>query len=385
MGYYVILHPGVLPFESYYVEKFEDLVKIEGITKDTIIYEGGPGAEPQRVEEAEEYKDLGKDWYRAGIRAQLAFARIARKAGYVLETLSQDQLTFQDYYRGIEKPVKRGDFLIRNLCNLEVEVKCRTFYGGKKQRYFCFSADDLCRHLNMQEATRTSVVVAVFRRKEDRPVSSSLCMISVDRIRELMPDLVSEEKTYGMVYRIPLHETLAGLELLRGYVLPQGESDNRWKEERMLFRRKVEMWRGEPYVLVGYYRNKEHLNWILSTGLYNVRMGMDRGALQLGLREAAVRYILLHTQGELITDKLYCIEEEGPRVFSRDLLSAKGYPGIPRHDFYLVYRISPVREVLLQGRSWNITGLSGYAGARRSAFPFTVPLSELKNSLPEEG
>lgn len=378
MGYYVILHPGRLPFESRYVDKYEELVLVEGISKEAIVYESGRENVPQRIGDSFQYRDLGEEWYRAGLRAQLLFARLARKAGFVLEELSQDQKSFRSYAKGIEDPVKRGDFLVRNLQNLEVEVKCRSFYDRGEAKYFNFSAEDLQKHLNMQRASHTRVVVAVFRRKEDHPMGATLSMITIDKIQQLIPRLETEEKPYGRVFHIPLKETEPGFGLLKSFKFTGSAAESLWREEEVC---RYDKWQqdeiGEPYVLVAYYRNQEHLDWITTTGWYNVRIGMDRGALCLGANEMRVRYILLHTKRATSTDKLFRLVESGPRVFPREMLVTKRYPGRPSHDFYLVYRINPVKEERFKGKTWDISRLKGFEGGHRSAYPFTVPLAEL--------
>lgn len=377
MGYHVIIDPGSPLIESVYVERYSDLVKVEGLTERSVIYEADARAVPEKVGHSVHYRNLAQPWYRAGLRAQAMFARMARRRGLVLKELHQDPFSFRAYAEGIGMPVKRGDFLIRNLHNLEVEVKCRTFHGSGTERYFYFPADDLQKHVNMQLSTQTPVVVAVFRRKEDGPVRESLCMIRVDRIRELAEVSAVEQGEYGAVYRIPVKETLPGFDLLQQYGI--GRIDLRLREKQATgYGKTKNMPEEKPaYVLVAYYKNQAHLQWIISRGRYNVRMGNARGALRLGVEEAGARYILLHGPGERTTGKLLKILEEGPRVFSRDTLIRNGYPVVPAHDFYLVYRVVPAYEKELTGRVWDISVLEGYRAGRGSALPFAVKLEEL--------
>lgn len=357
MGYHVIIHPEDFPMQYTYVEQMEQLAELEGINGKSIIFEGERSKPPQQVGGSVDFRRLGEEWYRAGLRARAVFARLARERGLVLETRSQDAESL---------------FLIRNRGDVEVDVQCRTFYGRGKYRYFLFPEKDLEKYLNREAVTQTTGVVAIFQRKGDRPLEDSLCMIQADCIVKLSHTVKREKKEYGWTYRIPLVEMRSGFDLLTCSSLRE-ESIDVFEEGYCLYADPQD----KPYVLVAYYKNSQHLDWIIRNGLYNLRMGDVRGALCLGREESAARYILLHTKGEKVTGKLFQILGNGPRVYSRDVLIRKNYPGSPAHDFYLVYRIVPVMEKELTNRSWNISAFEGYLSGHLSAFPFAVPLSEL--------
>ncbi len=71
-----------------------------------------------------------KYWYRwifepqflAGERAEQHFEKLFEMKGYILEKIPQDKNNFDKYKNNSENHIKRGDFLVRNLKNLEVEV-----------------------------------------------------------------------------------------------------------------------------------------------------------------------------------------------------------------------------------------------------------------------
>lgn len=132
----------------------------------------------------------------------------------------------------------------------------------------------------------------------------------------------------------------------------------------------------ETHVLVAFYK-KENWEWILKTGLYNARAGSDRGSLRLGPKETGAKFLLLHTTGETVTDKLFKIVETGPRIFSKQTLLEKGYPSNPSQDYYLVYKVEPVDIKELKGRYWNISKLEGHMKGRGSALPFSVTMNKL--------
>lgn len=132
----------------------------------------------------------------------------------------------------------------------------------------------------------------------------------------------------------------------------------------------------DTFVLVGFYK-KENLNWIIKSGLYNIRAESNRGSLRLGPGEAGAKYLLLHTTGETKTGRLVKITETGPRVFSKQTLTDKGYPAEPSQNYYLVYKISEITDKELMNQKWDITRLEKYKQGRGSALPFSVTLTEL--------
>ncbi len=374
MGYHVIIEPELFPIKYTYVDRINELVLVEGINEKSVIIEGKSENPPQQVGVSVNFRHLGEEWYRAGLRALTIFAKLARDRQLVLEELSHGPENVRSYVRAKKGAAKRGDFLVRNRGNAEVEVKCRSFYGRGNRKYFLISQEDLMKHLNMENATRTSVILAVFERKGDKPQEDSLCMIRIDRIKELLPELVSEEKEYGWVYRIPLQETVSGFDLLGSYGmddqedivdLVEKESESRIGADEV------------PCVIVSYYKSKEHLEWIVRNGLYNLRAGDGRGVFSVGPQEACAKYILLHTEGETYTGKLFQILEVGPQVYTKNMLIRKQYPGSPGHELYWVYKVVPVLEEELRKQIWDISLFPGYITGHGAACPFTIPLAEL--------
>jgi len=137
----------------------------------------------------------------------------------------------------------------------------------------------------------------------------------------------------------------------------------------------------ETFVLVGFYKDTQHLKWIVETCLYNARADSKRGSLRLGAAEAGAKYLLLHTHGETVTGKLFKIVETGPRVFSKQSLINKNYPTAPSRDFYLVYKIENNIEPEFENRDWNITQLKDYTTNRGSGLPFSTTLTGLMNAV----
>jgi hypothetical protein len=128
----------------------------------------------------------------------------------------------------------------------------------------------------------------------------------------------------------------------------------------------------ETFVLVGWCKSDEHLKWILREKLYNCRMDSGRGSLELSPDMTAAKYLLLHFEKGKAVSGLLRITSKGPRVFSRDALIRKGYPGMPSQDFYLVYTVEPAAE--FDGIDWDYSKLEKRLSGRKSGFPHPVPL-----------
>jgi predicted component of viral defense system (DUF524 family) len=136
----------------------------------------------------------------------------------------------------------------------------------------------------------------------------------------------------------------------------------------------------EISVLVGYYKDQAHIEWILKgpEKLFNCRADVGRGSLRLESKIADAAYLLLHTDGETKTDKIYRIIKQGPRVFSADTLIEKGYPHRPSRPYYLVYEVDRLKDDNpLNDYEWNLQDVPGWKSRRGSALPFGVKLSDL--------
>lgn len=132
----------------------------------------------------------------------------------------------------------------------------------------------------------------------------------------------------------------------------------------------------ETYVLIGYYKNEQQLDWILKRKLYNTRTGSTNGSLHLSKEVISVRYLLLHGEGELLTGRLYKLLPKGPRIFSKEKLEKIGYKE-PSGDYYLVYNIEGIPEPEFEGMKWDIRLLEGYKKGNLSASVFAVSLADL--------
>jgi len=130
-------------------------------------------------------------------------------------------------------------------------------------------------------------------------------------------------------------------------------------------------------VLVAFYK-PEQWEWIKKYSLINIRTGESiRDTVPLEHFE----YILLHTNGELETSKLYKLKQDGPKIWSKEQLLKKKYPFQPSRDFYLVFAFEEVSYSEFKGLSFDIRKLKGYKPYRNSSSPFVATLKELIESV----
>jgi predicted component of viral defense system (DUF524 family) len=132
-------------------------------------------------------------------------------------------------------------------------------------------------------------------------------------------------------------------------------------------------------VLVGFYKDHSHREWIERTGLYNGRMSSNQGSLRLGPAEAGASFLLLHSNGKPITADLWRITGKGPRIFSKEDLIKRRYPN-PSQDFYLVFEVAKVNPSEFANAKWDVRRLEQFKSGRGSALPFAVTLTELMKS-----
>ena len=125
--------------------------------------------------------------------------------------------------------------------------------------------------------------------------------------------------------------------------LPEAEGENR------------DFLPDETTVLIGYYRNQEHLDWIMKNWLYNGRAGDRGGAIAVSKEIVTARYILLHNGREAILHK---INLGGPKVFGYKEMKDRNYPFTPNEKnedkIYLVFRLNKKGiETELQKDEWH--------------------------------
>lgn len=98
----------------------------------------------------------------------------------------------------------------------------------------------------------------------------------------------------------------------------------------------------EIFVLLGYYKNESHLNWIKQKGLYNVRYN-DRYSLQSN--DLAAQYLLLYSKNQTQTNLFFKLKKNEAKIYSKsELKSLLNYPTIPSQNTYLVFSLEEAIE-----------------------------------------
>ena len=125
--------------------------------------------------------------------------------------------------------------------------------------------------------------------------------------------------------------------------LPEAEGENR------------DFLPDETTVLIGYYKNQDHLDWIMKNWLYNGRAGERGGAIAVSKEIVTARYILLHNGREA---SLFKINLGGPKVFGYKEMVDRKYPFNPNENnedkIYLVFRLNKNGiEKELQKYEWH--------------------------------
>lgn len=132
----------------------------------------------------------------------------------------------------------------------------------------------------------------------------------------------------------------------------------------------------DTFVLLGFYKSKDQLDWILKNNLYNFRTGTDKGSLPLSHENVNAKYLILHGKDELITNRIFQLKTTGPKILSQNNLIKKGYPN-PNGELYLVYEIEKEVSEDFQNISIDVRNLSKFESHRNSAKPFTASLTEI--------
>lgn len=93
-------------------------------------------------------------------------------------------------------------------------------------------------------------------------------------------------------------------------------------------------------VLVGYFKNKEHLHEILKNKIYYVRTGFRKGAMQISPGTKQPNYLLLHHGHE---KHLYELKDIETQLRTSDYLKSLGF--YPSGDMYLCFELKSGEEI----------------------------------------
>ena len=111
----------------------------------------------------------------------------------------------------------------------------------------------------------------------------------------------------------------------------------------------------ETYVLLGSYKDANHLQWIINNKIYNTRTGTRNGSIRLKQEITRAKYVLLH-KGD--TQLLLRLGDKGPRVMSKEDLENKPNCHLyaPSSPYYIVFDLhSSEVEEEFKNVKWNIS------------------------------
>ena len=149
-------------------------------------------------------------------------------------------------------------------------------------------------------------------------------------------------------------------------------------------------------VLVGYYKDSKHLEWIINKKMYNVRLGEAKGSMDITPQLLYAKYVLLHGKDGI---SLWELDGEGPKIKSKeDLVNNYKYPSkdMEGTQYYLVFKIkgSKIKNNVLVEHGfdidtlWDKLGVGYKSGlASRTLIPHIVTIPQVMDCLstPIEG
>lgn len=136
----------------------------------------------------------------------------------------------------------------------------------------------------------------------------------------------------------------------------------------------------ETFVLLGSYKDENHLQWILNNKIYNARTGTRNGSLRLKQEITGAKYVFLHKGG---TQLLLRLSDKGPRVMSKEDLHKKPHSALysPSQLYYVVFDLDSISvEDEFKDVMWDITRMikDGIIGeGHLSAEPEGISLATL--------
>ena len=119
--------------------------------------------------------------------------------------------------------------------------------------------------------------------------------------------------------------------------------------------RDIESFPDSTPVLVGCFKNEQHLKWIKETRKYNIRLGGPReGAVELNTPMVKAKYLLLYNLETRDCAGFYKIIGPCPQISTASALEAEGYPEPTPDQLYMIFSISEdAVEEELKCRDWS--------------------------------
>ncbi|WAC08061.1 MAG: DUF2357 domain-containing protein [Thermodesulfobacteriota bacterium] len=112
----------------------------------------------------------------------------------------------------------------------------------------------------------------------------------------------------------------------------------------------------DTYVLIGFYKDARHLDWIRISGHYELGIGGLEGLVSLNPNMAGARYLLLRSEDMKCRNGLMLINSNGPQIFSKQELINIGYPHEPQSNFYFVFSVNDAPAFGIYSWDLNLLG-----------------------------
>lgn len=128
----------------------------------------------------------------------------------------------------------------------------------------------------------------------------------------------------------------------------------------------------ETFVLVGYYKDDKHLNWIRDNKFYNVRFGEK---YNLGIKELSAQYLLLYSKNQMKTPLFFKLKKNTVRVYGKDELTKElKYYSTPTQELYLIFYLEDRCESEFNDLCIDLSGINGLVRNKR---PLALSLEEI--------
>ncbi len=222
-------------FESHYFENYDALVECQyDFPKNTIVYEAEQEWSPKHLEDHIQLQKYNNLHARVGRRGELLFEKMADQNDFVAQPIDQDKDKYQRFITIMGDKVKRSDFIILNLPDVEVDVKCLSLNHYERNPFYRINAQEIEKYKIYCDKTGRKLVFAIFQRKNNQPISKSLAMIELS-------ELINLEHEYyqsTLFVKIPTSKLHIGFNLLESFKihpnlsssaivsLPQNHADN---------------------------------------------------------------------------------------------------------------------------------------------------------------
>lgn len=132
----------------------------------------------------------------------------------------------------------------------------------------------------------------------------------------------------------------------------------------------------ETTVIIGYYKSKDHLDWILAHKLYNFRTGTRNGSIEMTPENIGAKILVLHGKNDMPTSKIFKLKSTGPRIFSKSDLDLLHYPR-PAGQLYVVYEIEEDFALHFANAKFDLLRLRNFVQGVGNQKPLTVSVTEL--------